>query len=203
MKNFLLSVIILVFGLSLGLRSQSYQVTVYNMANTPVFTTNIFKAATAGKNNDIWVGSANQGLYRFNGTGWYKATILMNHNIRGLYRSPVDSAIWVAQSGSSGSTATNGGVNRIADTAYSHTYYGSVLGAPTRFANGIVVDENNIAWSAHFPHLTGSTTTGGGIGKFVTGSSTGSAILTGLPTGSFAADRRVLSIGKEIGRAHV
>ncbi len=176
--------------------AQSYQVTVFNMANTPVFTTNIFKAATAGKNNDIWVGSTNQGLYRFNGTTWYKATILMNHNIRGLYRSPIDSAIWVAQSGSSGSTATNGGINRIADTAYSHTYYGSVLGAPTRFANGIVVDENNIAWSAHGPHLTGSTTTGGGIGKFITGASNGSAIYAGLPTGSYAADRRVLCIGK-------
>lgn len=197
MKVTLLTLIIsLVLGWAFPVSAQSYQVTVYNMANTPVFTTNIFKAATAGKNNDIWVGSTNQGLYRFNGTTWYKATILMNHNIRGLYRSPVDSAIWVAQSGSSGSTATNGGVNRIADTAYTHTYYGSVLGAPTRFTNGIVVDQNNIAWSAHNPHLTGSTTTGGGIGKFVTGASTGSAIYAGLPTGIYATERRVLSIGK-------
>lgn len=176
--------------------SQSYQFTVYNATTHPsVFTTSNFKAAAIGKHGHVWIGSANQGLYRFNGQTWQKATILTNHNIRALYMSPVDSSIWVAQSGSGGSN-TNGGVNRVADTAYAQTYYGATLGAPTRYAYGIWVDSNNIAWSAHGPHTTGSIVTGGGIGKFVTGSPTGSAIYAGLPSGNYAPDRRCLCIGR-------
>lgn len=202
MKKFILIYFLVTCLIPFFSAGQSYQVTVFNMANTPVFTTNSFKAATMGKYDEVWVGSTNQGLYRFNGTAWRRATILTNYNIRALYMSPVDSAIWVAQSGTN-STNTGGGVTRIADTNYSLTYYGSIAGAPTRYAYGIVADGDNIAWSAHGPHITASVVTGGGIGKFVTGSTTGSTITSGLPSGNFATDRRCISIAKKNGEMWV
>ena len=177
-----------------SLVAQTYEFKIYKMDSTPAFSTNSFKSAAIGKFGHVWIGSANQGLYRFNGSTWSKSTALQTHNIRGLYPSPVDSAIWVAQSGTN-STNTNGGVNRIADTNYTNTYYGSIAGAPTRYTYGIVADMNNIAWSAHGPHLTVSVVTGGGIGKFITGSPTATSIYAGLPSGNYADDRRCLSIG--------
>lgn len=204
MKNKRFFLFIVTFNFIAFVHAQNYQFTVYNMSNTPVFTTNAFKGAAIGLHDNIWVGSAGQGLYRFNGKNWQKAPILTSNSIRGVYMSPADSTIWISQSGtgSTGSgTNINGGVNHIQDTLYAMIYYGALTGLPSRACYGIYVDEFNPAnaWSAHWPNTTASVVTGGGIGKIETGSSNASKILDGLPSGNYSSETMCTSIGSGIG----
>ena len=65
MKKFtLLFLAVLIFGV--GAFSQSdADFHNYNMANTPTFTSNNFKAIAIGKDGHIWAGTQYGGLYKY------------------------------------------------------------------------------------------------------------------------------------------
>jgi len=184
MKKFLLLFLILAV---MQLHSQSQVFTIYDQSNTPQFTTNFFRGIAIGKYGHVWVGSQNQGLYRFNGSKWEKATLLQTHAIRGLAMGP-DSTIWVAQSGtgsSGGSTNANGGVSHFTDTTYTATGWGYLTGLPTRAVYGIAVSGSGNVYTSHFTQTTSALPNnqirGGGLGYKESSATNFSAIYEGMP----------------------
>ncbi len=113
----------------------------FNMANTPQFTTNSFTAIGVAKSGHIWAGTSNEGLYKYNGRFWQKTTALGNHNILDI-KSDTSGGLWVAQSGSNVNTATGGGVNYFPDTTFNNTYYSQSDGLPNRNVKSLFIDQN-------------------------------------------------------------
>lgn len=147
----------------------------FNMCNTPAFTTNNFTAIAVGKHGQVWAGTANQGLYRYINNDWQKSFNLTNNLIQDM-KADQDGGIFIAQSGSSGAQAINGGINYFPDTTFSSmNYYGATLGAPTRYARSLFVDTSRynapsapllpLFWTAHMAHITGGVSTSGGLGR--------------------------------------
>src|SRR5690242_7610005 len=121
--------------------SQTMNLSIHNMGNTPVFTTNSFKTVGIGKGGYIYAGTANQGIYKFNGSFWEKATVYTNHNINDI-QTDNNNGIWIAQSGSSGAQATNGGVVYFPDSVFTtSTFYSTSAGLPSRNCRGIFIDK--------------------------------------------------------------
>ena len=153
----------------------SLVLTLYNMGNTPAFTTNSFKSLGVGKAGFIWAGTQNKGLYTFQRNNWIKqSTILTNHNILQI-QTDKDSAIWLAFTGST--TSIGGGLGCIRDsvvTGTSYTYYGAVTtDAPNRNARSIFIDTSRYngapdlanVWTAHMGNTQVSGDPSGSIGK--------------------------------------
>lgn len=148
---------------------------IYNMANTPSFTTNAFKSIKVGKAGFVWAGTQNQGLYTLLRNGWIKqSTILTNHNINQIQLDK-DSAIWLAFTGST--TSIGGGVGCIRDsvvTSSSYTYYGAITtDAPNRNARSIFIDTSRYngvtglanVWTAHMGNTQAAGDPSGSVGK--------------------------------------
>lgn len=133
---------------------------VYNMANTPLFATNQFTAIGVGKNGYVWAGTANNGLYKYNGKVWQKSPTLTNHNIVDI-DTDSDGGIWIAQYGKTGAQAINGGIGYYADSSFTYQQYSTSEGVPTRNVRSLFID-NSVSstqpykriWAACFADLT-------------------------------------------------
>jgi hypothetical protein len=144
---------------------------VFDMSNTPAFTTNFFKTIGLGKGGYIYAGTVNNGFYKCIDTNWTRLSVLTNNNINDI-QTDNNGGIWIAQYGASGAQATNGGINYFPDsTSDGFTYYGAILGAPTRNARGIFIDQTRTnggnrprLWTAHMAHITAGVSTTGAIG---------------------------------------
>jgi len=143
--------------------------TLYNIANTPVFSSNQFTSIAVGKRGYVWAGTANNGLYRYNGKEWQKAPGLLNHNIADI-KTDANGGIWIAQFGRTGAQALNGGVDYFPDTSFSFTQYGTPEGLSTRNVRSLFIN-NSLAgtelfkkiWVAAYSDLTGSVIRPGSV----------------------------------------
>ena len=142
--------------------------TIYNTTNTPVFSTNQFTTISVGKRGYIWAGTANNGLYRYDGKTWQKAPGLSNHNIADI-KTDVNGGIWIAQFGRTGAQAINGGIDYFPDTSFTFTQYSTAEGVPTRnvrslfINNALVNDTFKRVWAATFADLTAGISRPGAI----------------------------------------
>lgn len=135
---------------------------IFTMVNTPVFASNSFTSIGVGKYGYIWAGTANNGLYKFNGTVWQKAPNLTNHNIAQILPDK-EGGIWIAQYGRTGAQAILGGIGYYTDTTFTYAQYGEAEGLPTRNVRGIFINnELNLlpeqkfkrVWAACFADIT-------------------------------------------------
>ncbi len=177
--------------LSLSLLAQNVTFKVYNQGNTPVFTTNAFKQVAVGKGKNIWVGTANAGIYQFNGTSWVKGTVLLNNNIRTIIRGK-DSCIVIGQAGYNAVQATTGGVDVFPGASMTnYSFWGSPTGGLTsRYINGCCVSPDGTVWTANGQDLTAGITKEGGVGYLTPGAANFSHLTDGLP----ASDIRIWTI---------
>jgi hypothetical protein len=144
---------------------------VYNMTNTPIFTSNEFKGLGIGKHGHVWAGSWNTGVYIFNGKTWRKSTMLTNHDINDIKADKFGN-IWIAQSGRNGGQTIGGGINFFPDTLAHDEIYSRTEGLPNRNPKSLYINNraaDNVAaryrvWSAHMSDVTAGTTSPGGIG---------------------------------------
>ena len=145
---------------------------IYNKLNTPVFDTSLFTSIAIGKYGYIWAGTANRGLYKYNGRVWQKAPVLLNHNIADI-KADKNGGIWIAQFGRSGAQALNGGINYFPDSSFKFKQFSTAEGVPTRNVRSLFIDDylpiNTTAitdtfkrvWAACFSDITGSTVRNG------------------------------------------
>lgn len=165
---------------------------IYDMTTTGgVFTSNFFRTVAVDVYGDVWAGTNGQKLYRFNGNLWEPATTFTTQSFRFITPDPAG-GIWVAQSGSTGTDAINGGVDFL-DSTYVRTHYGSTDGLVSRFTTSLTRMENGDVVAVHAPNTTGGVVSGGGINIISNGVVT--SILNGLPSGAFAADRKCYAVG--------
>ncbi len=123
----------------------------YNIANTPIFVSHDFKSIGVGKYGCVWAGTANNGLYKFDGKTWQKAPVLTNHNIADI-KTDWNGGIWIGQYGRTGAQAITGGIDYFADSSFTNRHWGSFNGLPTRNVRSIFV--NNDTSLAIDPLLT-------------------------------------------------
>ncbi len=152
--------------------AQPMDLTVYNSSNTPALLTNSFTAIGVGKGGHIWVGTSNQGIYKYNGTYWEKGGVLLDNNI-GDIKTDLNGGIWVGQYGRSGAQALTGGLNYFADTTFTTVFYSASNGLPTRYVKSVYVNNSQPSapfpysrlWTANLGTTTGSTVTTGAVGR--------------------------------------
>jgi len=141
---------------------------IYDMSNTfdsshtPVFTTNSFKTLGVGKAGYIYAGTANAGLYKFNGSEWSKLSMLTDNNINDI-KTDKNGGIWIAQYGNTSTQAINGGINYYPNTdTTGYKYFPpSTSGLPTRNCRALFIDTTfNFLfpriWTANMVHFTTS-----------------------------------------------
>lgn len=170
----------------------------YTTNNSPVFLTNDFTSISIGKDNCLWAGTYQKGLYKLNGTNWQQARgsaeptwqrvdELANNFI---YDIKTDKAggIWIAQAGYNGFSAIDGGLEYYPDSSFTtRIHYGAVHGLPTRNVRSVFLDTTRtstgnmpVVWTANVYNITGGTYTNGGVGK---GLNAGSPAFTTIRTG--------------------
>jgi len=151
----------------------------YNAANTPVFTGNNFKAIWVGKGDRIWAGTQYQGLYWFDTArrAWTKSSTLTNVFINQI-QSDKNGGIWIAQSGTSGTSGggsnTAGGVNYYPDTTDAGMqFYSTGNFLSSRNVRGIYIDTVNAPqpgyrrlWVPQATFITSGSTAPGGFTKW-------------------------------------
>ena len=144
---------------------------IFNMANVPAFTTNLFKTVGIAKGNYIYAGTANNGFYKCLDTTWFKSTLLTNNNIADL-KTDRFGGLWIAQYGSTGAQAITGGVGYLPDsTNTGYMYYGFLAGSPTRNVRSLFIDKTRVSasglprvWTACMAHITAGEATSGAVG---------------------------------------
>ncbi|MFM7668218.1 MAG: two-component regulator propeller domain-containing protein, partial [Bacteroidota bacterium] len=194
MKNTLIKSVLTFFSLvtTFSFFSQLSVSAIYDMTTTGgVFTSNVFRTVAVDIYGDVWAGTNGQKLYRFNGNLWEPAASFTTHSFRYITPDP-NGGIWVAQSGSTGTDAVNGGVDFL-DSTYARTHYGAIDGLASRFTYALTRMENGDIVSVHTPNTTAGVVSGGGISIISNG--VASSILNGLPSGTFAEDRSCYSVG--------
>ena len=151
---------------------------IYNMSNTPVFTTNNFTSIGVGKDGYVWAGTNYSGLYRYNGTAWAKMTELTDVRINDI-KPDKQGGIWIAQSGKSGQigggSSIAGGVNYYpASTSATSLFYSvdPLPHIPSRNARCMYIDTfltndgaNPKAWVATLAYITSSSSASGMLGQ--------------------------------------
>ncbi len=167
--------------------AQSPDFSIFNTANTSVFTGNNFKCIAIGKDGEIWAGTQYQGLYKYNHLiyAWEKSPDLTNVFINDI-KADKNGGIWVAQSGISGQSggASNiaGGISYYQDAFFSpNNFYtfGSGGGLTSRNVRSLWIDTNRVnvvatlprVWAAQATFLTSSNTNAGGISGGLNGTS--------------------------------
>ncbi len=155
----------------------------FNTTNTSTFTGNNFKAVAVDKNGAVWAGTQYQGLYTFTSSShtWIKSTTLTDVFINDIKTSK-RGGIYVAQSGITGASATegnrNGAINYFSDEFYTNiaTYGVNSSGSGglnSRNVRALFIDTALInmpdgtsprVWAAQGAFLTNSNTAAGGIG---------------------------------------
>ncbi len=149
---------------------------IYDMSNTPAFTTNNFISIGVGSHGNIWAGTAYNGLYKFNDTAWVKRPEITNVRINDI-KADKAGGIWIAQSGTQGggSAAIAGGVNYFPDpySGISSFYTVSTqTQVPSRNARCMYVDTfqlndgaNPKVWVATQAYALSGNTTSGMLGQ--------------------------------------
>jgi Zn-dependent metalloprotease len=178
---------------------------IYNMSNTPVFTTDVFTSIAVGAGGTIWAGTNFNGLYMFDGTNWSKKSELGNVRINNI-QADRKGGIWIAQSGTqtNASQAIAGGVNYYATPFATPAFYtvSTQQQVPSRNVRCIYVDTfllndvtNPKVWAAMGPFQpgTGQNFKPGMLGQgLYTNSPNFKPISEGIET---ANNRNVLSVG--------
>jgi len=152
---------------------------VYNMANTPVFTTNNFTCITAALDGYVFAGTNYSGYYQFDGTDWTKRTELTDVRFNDMKTDNIEGHVWMAQSGRQGTTgggsSIGGGVSLLkypyeAITPLLYTV-DPTLHVPSRNARCMYVDNvrltdavNPKVWVATTAYITSSASTSGMLG---------------------------------------
>ncbi len=167
-----LSFLVLIFQIicNINTNAQIYKVDTFYMSNTPALTTNILTSVAVGKNDVIWIGSLNQGLYRFkyhDDSSFVKAPVLTNHAIRQI-TTDYDGRVYIGQSGSSGTNANNGGVDIFKDSTFTYTHLNALDAQPnnlkTRNVRSIYYSGiNNSLFVSNSDDLTASAPRIGGM----------------------------------------
>ncbi len=136
------------------------QIVVYDMVNTPLFTTNNFSNITVGKDGHVWAGTDKNGLYKFNGTNWEKAqTAISGYNINGM-STDKHGGVWIASSGRDNAFLyAGGGLFYYPEADFtSVSHFDTTEGLCTRNVRGIFIDTaysgsvNPRVWASHFAH---------------------------------------------------
>ncbi|MFT3682915.1 MAG: M4 family metallopeptidase [Ferruginibacter sp.] len=116
-------------------------VELFNTGNTKSFTTDVFSSVAVGKDGYVWAGTNKQGLYKYNGAYWEKATVAVsNYNINDI-KTDKQGGIWVAESGTEPELNAGGGVFHFPDTVFTgRSFYDEVDGMQTRNTVSLFVD---------------------------------------------------------------
>ncbi|MCW3092506.1 MAG: peptidase thermolysin [Ferruginibacter sp.] len=142
--------------------------TIYNSTNTPVFSTNQFTTIGVGQRGYVWAGTANNGLYRYDGKTWKKAPVLLDHNVADI-KTDLNGGIWIAQFGRTGAQALNGGIDYFPDTSFNFTQFSTTEGLPTRnvrslfINNALTTETYKRVWAATFADLTAGISRAGAV----------------------------------------
>lgn len=179
MRKFYTAFYVFLLFISIRLPAQSVaDFTNYNTANTPVFSSNTFRAIAVGKDGYIWAGTQYQGLYRFNPKTetWVKSDELTNVFINDI-KSDADGGIWIGQSGIQGSQGGGsniaGGINYFPSSGsfLSMSFYSVTPGGglTTRNVRSLWIDTMRSGvrpkvWAAQATFITSGNTSRGGIG---------------------------------------
>ncbi len=150
---------------------------IYNMSNTPAFTTNNFTSVAVDASGDVWAGTNYNGLYRYRNDAWEKRTEVPNVRINDI-KADKSGNIWIAQSGTQagGSQALAGGVNylRAPYGPTNNDFYtiGAQSNIPSRNVRCIYVDTNRKndvvnpkVWMASLAYITSGNSTSGMLGQ--------------------------------------
>jgi hypothetical protein len=143
---------------------------IYNMANTPAFKSNIFNSIGVGKYGTIWAGSVDtSGLYKFSNGVWQRTT-LTRTNVTDI-KTDRNGGIWVAQSGRTGAQALGGGLNYFKDSSSAFQFFSTSEGLPTRNARSLYIDNTILldtfkrVWIATYADITGGTSRPGSAAR--------------------------------------
>lgn len=153
---------------------------VFNMANTPVFTTNNFTSIAVGRNGVVMAGTNYAGAYKFENNAWSKMSDLQDVRFNDI-KADYYGNFWMAQSGRSGTvgggSSIGGGVSHYAfPFTNPNTLYtiGAQTDVPSRNARCIYIDTfRNIniispsVWMAATSYITSSNSTSGMLGHGV------------------------------------
>lgn len=116
---------------------------IYDMSNTPVFTTNNFTSIDIATDSTVWAGTNYAGIYKYSGSTWTKSTAITNVRINSI-KADRKGGIWVAQSGTqtNASQAIAGGVNYFANNTASTQFFTNSTQnqIPSRNARCIYID---------------------------------------------------------------
>lgn len=130
------------------LEAQTYLVDTFNMLNTPALTTNALSAIAIGKQDVIWVGSTNQGVYRFkyfDDESFVKAPFYTDHAIKHMVTDWAG-RVYIGQHGKTGAQAINGGVGIIQDSSFNFKHRDGLAANPkslrTRYVRSICIDKD-------------------------------------------------------------
>ncbi|MEO7310346.1 MAG: M4 family metallopeptidase [Chitinophagaceae bacterium] len=147
---------------------------IYDMSNTPAFITNNFISIGVGAFGNIWAGTINNGLYRYNDTTWSKRSEIPKVRINDI-KADKAGGIWIAQSGTVGTAAIAGGVNYIPNPYTGVTNFYTVstqTQVPSRNARCIYVDTNRVndgsnpaVWVATQSYLLNGNSESGMLGQ--------------------------------------
>ncbi|MEO6720067.1 MAG: M4 family metallopeptidase [Ferruginibacter sp.] len=149
---------------------------IYDMSNTPAFTTNDFISIGVGAKGNVWAGTKSQGLYQYNDTAWKKRGDITNVRINNI-KADKAGGIWIAQSGTapSGLDHIAGGVNYYANPYVTSSVLYTVSSqfhVPSRYASCIYVDtfrlndvSNPKVWVATQAFTTGGNLINGMLGQ--------------------------------------
>jgi hypothetical protein len=132
---------------------------VWNTLNTTVFPSNSFRSVVRGKNGEMWAGTTNNGLYRYNDSNgtWEQEPTLTSHLVRHMV-SDKNGNVFVA---SSQLTSSNGGgVRRFGSAnSFSFTKIGSIVDGsgfnqlPSRLVNSVCIDDEGDIWAVCGQHI--------------------------------------------------
>ncbi len=154
---------------------------IYNMANTPAFTTNNFTSIAVGKNGAVLAGTNYSGVYLYSNSSWLKMVDLSDVRINDI-KADYWGNFWIAQSGRSGTqsggSSIAGGVNYLQwpylTPAILYTI-GNQADVPSRNARCIFIDTSRnqlitdypVVWMAATSYITSSNSASGMLGKGV------------------------------------
>ncbi len=132
---------------------------VWNTSNTSVFPSNSFRSVVRGKNGEMWAGTTNNGLYRYNDSNgtWEQEPTLTSHLVRHMV-SDKNGNVFVASSQLTNSSG--GGVRRFGSAnSFSFTKIGSIVDGsgfnqlPSRLVNSVCIDDEGDMWAACGQHI--------------------------------------------------
>ena len=154
---------------------------IYNMNNTPIFTTNNFTAVGVGKNGVIMAGTNYSGIYKFTNDAWQRMPDLTDVRFNDI-KADFQGNFWIAQSGRLG---TQGGGSSIGGgvSCYEYPFTSNALlytigfqaDVPSRNGRCIYVDtfrnrlpsDDPQVWMAGTAYFTAFNSTSGGLGHGV------------------------------------